>query len=596
MARNPSITVNITGDTQGLSKATGQATADLEGFGSRVSGFAVGAGAAVTTFAINAVPQLIGLGTELFNLGQSSEIGLSKAATVFGDSNGAIRKWADDVNESLGLSDEAVTGLAAGMGDLLVPLGFSREAAAQMTQESIGAAGALSAWSQGQYDAAQVSEILTKAYLGETDGLKALGISINAAEVEARALEIAQLDGRDAVTAQDKALATQALVMEKSADAQAAWTDGTMDAVKEQNELKATVDDAKEALAARLVPAVQAVVKWITTDLIPAVRQGVDIFREYWPKIQEAVQPVLEWLSTTVQDVIEVVRSAWEQFGSRIMTYVGIVWSYVQETIANALQIVQGIFDVVLGILSGDWSRAWDGIKNVLGGVWDQITNMVRMALRAVGLIIDIAWENVKGVTSGAWDSVKSTISGGINAIVGFVTGMPGRIFGTVYSLWDGLRDSITGAKDWVKARIDDVVSFATGLPGRMGGIFSGMWDGIKSAFRSAINAVIDGWNGLQFKVPSVSAFGVTIGGQTIGTPNIPRLADGGIVSARPGGLLAMIGEGRYDEAVVPLKPGMNLGGTTTIVQNFPSGTRPSDVVKAQRDWVRRNGPLESAA
>jgi hypothetical protein len=43
----------------------------------------------------------------------------------------------------------------------------------------------------------------------------------------------------------------------------------------------------------------------------------------------------------------------------------------------------------------------------------------------------------------------------------------------------------------------------------------------------------------------------------------IPQMASGGIVGRRPGGILANLGEGRYDEAVVPLTPKItdNLGG-----------------------------------
>ena len=112
MAKGPTIEVKITGDTKGLSKATGRAEKDLEGFGKKVSGFAVGAGAAITTFGINAIPALVGFGAELYSLGQASEVGAKKTAKVFGDSAADISEWADEVNESLGLSDEAVGTLA----------------------------------------------------------------------------------------------------------------------------------------------------------------------------------------------------------------------------------------------------------------------------------------------------------------------------------------------------------------------------------------------------------------------------------------------------------------------------------------------------
>lgn len=69
-------------------------------------------------------------------------------------------------------------------------------------------------------------------------------------------------------------------------------------------------------------------------------------------------------------------------------------------------------------------------------------------------------------------------------------------------------------------------------------------------------------------------------------------LADGGIVRRRPGGTLAVIGEGRHDEAVVPLKPGMGMGGITI---NINGGFASADEIarttyKALRDYERNTG------
>ena len=44
------------------------------------------------------------------------------------------------------------------------------------------------------------------------------------------------------------------------------------------------------------------------------------------------------------------------------------------------------------------------------------------------------------------------------------------------------------------------------------------------------------------------------------------QLAEGGIVPKTPGGISAIIGEGNYDEAVIPLKPGMSMGNITVNV------------------------------
>ena len=68
------------------------------------------------------------------------------------------------------------------------------------------------------------------------------------------------------------------------------------------------------------------------------------------------------------------------------------------------------------------------------------------------------------------------------------------------------------------------------------------------------INGAIGALNSLSVTIPDWVPL---VGGQTFGLnlPTIPQLAQGGIVSRRNGGTLANIGEGRYDEAVVPLTP-----------------------------------------
>jgi hypothetical protein len=74
-------------------------------------------------------------------------------------------------------------------------------------------------------------------------------------------------------------------------------------------------------------------------------------------------------------------------------------------------------------------------------------------------------------------------------------------------------------------------------LPSRITTAASGMWDGIKYAFKGAINWIIDKWNGLEFKIPGFSVFGVDVGGFTLGLPDIPRLHTGGeFRSPVPGG------------------------------------------------------------
>ena len=90
----------------------------------------------------------------------------------------------------------------------------------------------------------------------------------------------------------------------------------------------------------------------------------------------------------------------------------------------------------------------------------------------------------------------------------------------------------------------------------------------------------------MSFKVPS---WVPGLGGKGFDVPEIPMLADGGIVT---GPTLAMIGE-RGPEAVIPLT-GRNAGagmGETTVNINVNGGD-PNAVVQALRTYMRQNGSV----
>ncbi|OII10531.1 hypothetical protein BIU97_10410 [Curtobacterium sp. MCBA15_009] len=62
----------------------------------------------------------------------------------------------------------------------------------------------------------------------------------------------------------------------------------------------------------------------------------------------------------------------------------------------------------------------------------------------------------------------------------------------------------------------------------------------------------------------------------------VPQLAKGGIVGRRPGGTLVNVGEGRYDEAVVPLPRGLN----SNVLGNGPRGRRDAPLIEGGVQFV----------
>jgi hypothetical protein len=183
------------------------------------------------------------------------------------------------------------------------------------------------------------------------------------------------------------------------------------------------------------------------------------------------------------------------------------------------------------------WHWVADNWPLLLSILLGPIGIAVFLIVKNFGTIRDIVGAAV-GFIQGVWGGLVGffqTIIGWIGAIIGGVwhvaSDAAGFVAGLVIGAWQG------------------VVNFFTGIPGQLAGVFSGMWDGIWNAFKGVINLVIDGWNRLHFTTPHVSFLGVDTPSITIGMPQIPRLASGGIVT---GPTLALLGEGG-PEAVVPL-------------------------------------------
>jgi hypothetical protein len=114
--------------------------------------------------------------------------------------------------------------------------------------------------------------------------------------------------------------------------------------------------------------------------------------------------------------------------------------------------------------------------------------------------------------------------------------------------------------------------------------------NGLLAVFKTVFNGMASLWNNsigrLSFKFPS---FVPGFGGKGFDVPNIPMLADGGIVRSAT---LAVIGEAG-PEAVVPLSRAgeFGMGGGNNVTINVNGGD-PQQVVNALRRYMQVNGSV----
>lgn len=294
--------------------------------------------------------QIIGYGKELFRLGTEMEVLTRKAQTVFGEALPQVTEAAEQNAAAMGLTVSQYTDASAAIGDLLIPMGFQREEAANISTELVDLSGALSEWTGGQIEATEVTKILGKAVLGEREQLKTLGISIQEADVKARLADKGLTGLTGTMLQQAKAAVTLELITEKSADAQAAFAANADTNIRTQAELNAKFTDIQETLATALVP--------VFGRLLQAALPVVESFTDFVKQVADGGKPV-------------------GNFG-KVLTLLGnslaLVWSVLKPVGETLFSISSGIVDFMIPV----WEQAaitftqfTNGIKSGINTISD---------------------------------------------------------------------------------------------------------------------------------------------------------------------------------------------------------------------------------
>ena len=236
-------------------------------------------------------------------------------------------------------------------------------------------------------------------------------------------------------------------------------------------------------------------------------------------------------------------------------------------------------------------------VNKVFGALKERVTEAVGKVgefLSAVRDKLGAAGDKFGDLRQAAANAIGSYSDGGggvlgkVHGIVEAVSGLPGTIrdkaagvFGPILTAAQNAIGSYGPQGDGVLGKLHSVVSTITGLGGTITNKAANMWDGIGSSFKGVINNMIGWWNNLSFSVDIPDKIPGLPDSFTISTPNIPFLADGGIVT-RP--TLAVIGEAG-PEAVVPLD--RYQGGGSTVVKIYVTVAPTASPAEAGREIQR---------
>lgn len=213
----------------------------------------------------------------IFNFGKSCVSLGSDLAEVqnvvdvtFGSLNEAVNQFAENALEQFGLSETSAKQYSSTLGAMLKSMGFTTQAAADMSMKMTGLAADMASFYNLDNDAA--FEKIRAGISGETEPLKQLGINLSVANLEQYALTQGITKSYNAMNQQEQALLRYNYLLSVTADAQgdfARTSDGWANQVRvlteKFNALKASIGKGLIAVLTPVVKALNTLLSYILT-------------------------------------------------------------------------------------------------------------------------------------------------------------------------------------------------------------------------------------------------------------------------------------------------------------------------------------------
>lgn len=262
---------DLAGLNQSLEK-TGKAFQDAgkqsQGFANMVSSSAKIAAGIITA---QLLPKILSIGPALTKQASDLNEVVSKTRAVFGQSAADIEKWGARAALSLGLSKKNALEAASSFGNLFLQLGLPGKEAARLSLQLTTLAADFASFHNA--DITDVIQAQQAAFRGEYDSLQRFLPLINAATVETRALALTGKKSAKDLTALDKALAVQRLMIEGAGKALGDFSRTADQNANRQRQLAAATDNLKAKIGAGLLPVQLAFTNFMLTRGLPAIEK-----------------------------------------------------------------------------------------------------------------------------------------------------------------------------------------------------------------------------------------------------------------------------------------------------------------------------------
>jgi hypothetical protein len=285
-------------EAQGLTKElreSAKATEDLDrksggSFGRLEQGLKRVAIAAAAAFSVRAIGGFVG---ESVRLAGALEEAVSKAEVTFGKFSETVFDFTSKAPQDLNLTRQEAIAAASTFGVLFTGIGFTQEAAADLSGQFVQLGADLSSFNDISVEDAIGK--LTSGLVGQSEPLRSVGVLLSEAAVQAKAYELGLGGLTGQLTEQEKVQARVALILEQTTLAQGdlartadSYTNTNRRAAKSFEELQAQIGEALLPLFTEILAQ--------SPQLIAALEELVPVLSDISAQLSGAVGPAASFI------------------------------------------------------------------------------------------------------------------------------------------------------------------------------------------------------------------------------------------------------------------------------------------------------------
>jgi hypothetical protein len=387
--------LSILADVDDLNKKLKAATGDVEGFGSKMGDVGKKIGVALAAAAAAAGAMAIKIGVDAVKAASDLSETQSKVGVIFGESADAINKFAATAATKLGQSKQQALDAAATFATFGKSAGLAGDDLVKFSTDLTGLSADLASFYNTSPE--QAIGAIGAALRGESEPIRAYGVLLNDATLKQEAMSMGIYNGTGALSAQQKVLAAQAVILKQTSDAQGDFERTSGGLANQQRILNAQFTNIKTTIGTALLPIVLEMVSAFNQNVLPAIVNvgnaiGAGGLTGLITNIKDLIQnlftPILQGLKSAWDNISTALNENSESFAALAAFIKDVVAPVLGTTLKVALIAVGEVFSRIIGIIGGaiDKITAFvEAVKNMVNAVIAAYNRLPTPDIRLVG-------------------------------------------------------------------------------------------------------------------------------------------------------------------------------------------------------------------